>query len=250
MSRSIDIFMKSGKGKDDNYETISTPSDFENLKKNIKLNDVFAGGKRKSRKSKKTSRKHTGGRKSRKSKKTSRKHTGGRKSRKSRKSKKTSKKYSGGKKSRKSRKSKKTSKKYSGGKKSRKSRKGSRGGKREMPPAAKKASEAFRGLTKHICDEMGIKFGAPALKLAGMYNNKAKTQNPNNDPVANAKAAKALFDADSVGERKKKLADAERMMAEKKAAKKANKTGGSKKRFDDDDSISSLSENGYSSSSY
>jgi hypothetical protein len=94
--------------------------------------------------------------------------------------------------------------------------------KRQMPEAAKLASEAFRGLAMHIAKEMGLKFGAPILKLAGIYNNKVKEANPGIDAVSSAKKAKELFDKDDKSTREKNLKEAERLMAEKKASKKAS----------------------------
>ena len=91
-----------------------------------------------------------------------------------------------------------------------------------MPPAAKAASAAFRGLAMHIANGMDMKFGAVILKLAGIYNRLAKG-GKEMDAVESTKKAKALFDKDSKDARMKHLKEAERAMAEKKAAKKAKK---------------------------
>lgn len=66
---------------------------------------------------------------------------------------------------------------------------------------------------------MNLKFGPVLLKLAGLYNSEIKAKNPGISPIEAAKKAKELFDSYSVEERKKKLAEAERLIAEKKAAK-------------------------------
>jgi hypothetical protein len=102
-------------------------------------------------------------------------------------------------------------------------RKGSRKIGRQMPEAAKRASEAFRGLTKHIVDVMGIKGGPVAMKLASLYNIKAKEKDPNTDPVTTAKKAQEIFDNDSSENRKKLYAKADTLVKEKRAATKAKK---------------------------
>jgi len=275
MSKNNDIFVKNNNAnQSDSYLSISTPSDFASLKKNIQLGDVFTGGKRRSSRkgskkgSKRGSRKLSGGKRRRSSKKGSRKLTGGkRRSRRASKkgSKKGSRKLTGGK--RRSRKgSKKGSKRMSAGKRrsskkaskkssKKRSRKMSRGGdeapkkKRQMPAAAKAASEAFRGLAMYIAKEMGLKFGAPILKLAGMYNNKAKAGGAS-DAISAAKKAREIFDKDSKDAREKMMKEAERLMAEKKAAKKAQ-SGGRKhrKEDDEDDDSENMDEDGFSATS-
>ena len=216
---------------DTEFLSISTPSEVAQLKnkmqrgENVQLNNLF-GGKRKSKKgskkgSRKGSKKMSWGGKRKSSKKGSRK------------SRKGSKRMSGGKRrsakkgSRKSRKGSRISRKGSrkSRKGSRKSRKGSRKSSSRMAegeqPAKKKGSqlEGFRNLVKHIQGKMGLKFGPVLLKLAGMYNNAAKNKFPGLSPEQTAKKAEEIFNNDSADERKKKHAEAEKLIAEKKASK-------------------------------
>lgn len=220
MQKNTDIFLKSD--ATDNYISISTPSDFQNFKnkvveKDISLNNLF-GGKKSTRKrnpSKKGSKKG--------SKKTTKKKSSKKKSKLARTSSKK-----GSKKGSKKASKKKTSRK---GSKKKSSRNISRitgepiKKKREMAPAAKEASAAFRELVKVVVadKDLDIKFGPVALKLASIYKQLVQKEDSSLTTMDAIKAAEKLFNSDSKDEKKKNLEKAIREIELKKAAKKAKK---------------------------
>ena len=93
--------------------------------------------------------------------------------------------------------------------------------KREMPAAAKEASEAFGFLVKYIMKEMDIKREPATLKLAGLYNQEAKKDNPHLSAVEISKAARAIFDNETRENREKRYAKAKEAVAAKISAKQA-----------------------------
>jgi hypothetical protein len=84
-----------------------------------------------------------------------------------------------------------------------------------MPEAA----AAFRGIVEHIAKEMNIKYPT-AMKLAKVYNDKAKAAKPGIGGVAAAEEAIKLFNNDSKETRQDHLRKVEKEIAAKKAAKK------------------------------
>ena len=234
MQKKNDIFIKNT--EDDEVMSISTPEDLAKLrnktqKSNVQLNSLFGGARRTSRGASRTARRRSrqssrvGRRRSRQSSRTGRRNSrqsaraGRRSSRQSSRSSRRRSRQSSRSGRRRSRQSSRSGRRRSG----KQSREEGEKKKRVMPPAAMAASKAFRELATHIAKEMDLKFGALVLKLAGMYNNKAKTSNTGIDAISAAKKAKELFDKDSRDARQKNLREAETLMAEKKAAKKASK---------------------------
>lgn len=82
----------------------------------------------------------------------------------------------------------------------------------------------FRNLVKYIVEEMGIKGGPTAGKLASFYKKQVEAENSDLDSIEATKLAKQAFDRDSRDNRLKLLKRAEQEIANSRAQRKRSKS--------------------------